>query len=168
MVQTVIAIRAARAGDEDGIARVHDSSWREAYRGIIPGRALERMIARRGPAWWGAAIRRGSRLLVLEFSEAIAGYASYGRNRVPALGYGGEIFELYLAPEYQGAGFGRRLFDSARKDLIARGCRGFVVWALADNDRAMNFYRRLGGRVVHRATEAFDEEMRARVAFGFD
>ena len=32
----------------------------------------------------------------------VVGYVSYGRNRVPALGYGGEIFELYLSPALPG------------------------------------------------------------------
>ena len=73
-------------GDEADIAAVHDAAWREAYRGVIPGRELERMIARRGPAWWRLAIARRTPLLVLDFGETVVGYVSYGRNRVPALG----------------------------------------------------------------------------------
>ena len=167
MVETVIAIRSAREKDALGIAHVHDESWREAYRGIIPGPALERMIERRGPVWWARAIRGGSRILVLEFHDTLVGYASLGRSRVPSLGYRGEIFELYLTPEHQGVGHGRRLFDSARRDLESFGCRDCVAWALADNERAVAFYRRLGGRAVRKATETFDGEARTRVAFGF-
>src|SRR5436309_15267903 len=91
MVEKVISIRNARPADAEAIAEVHDAAWRDAYRGIIPGRELERMIARRGPRWWQAAISRGSRLVVLDFGGRIAGYASYGRNRVPAMPYSGEI-----------------------------------------------------------------------------
>ncbi len=167
MVETLISIRSARPGDEEGIARVHDAAWREAYLGIIPGRELERMIQRRGPAWWRRAILGGTRLTVLDFAETIAGYASYGRNRMPALGYSGEIFELYLAPEYQGAGLGRRMFEAARSDLAAHGYLSFVVWALAGNERAVEFYSGLGGAVVRRAPERFGAEMRERIAFGF-
>ncbi len=93
---------------------------------------------------------------------------SYGRNRVPALTYSGEIFELYLAPEYQGGGFGRRLFAAAQKDLADHGYRSFLVWALADNDRALAFYAHLGGRIVRRASEKFGAETRERVACGFE
>jgi ribosomal protein S18 acetylase RimI-like enzyme len=168
MVETVISIRTARLGDEAQIAHVHDSAWRDAYQGIIPGRELERMIQRRGPAWWRQAIRGGTRLMVLDFSEKVAGYASYGRNRMPALAYSGEIFELYLAPEYQGAGLGRRMFDAARDDLAAHGYLSFVVWALAGNERALDFYRRLGGAGVRRAPERFGVDTRERVAFGFE
>ena len=168
MVETLISVRMARPGDETGIARVHDTAWRDAYRGVIPGRELERMVQRRGPAWWRQAIRAGTRLIVLDFADAIAGYASYGRNRMPALGYGGEIFELYLMPEYQGVGLGRRMFDAARADLADHGLPNFVVWALGGNDRAIDFYQRRGGVLVRRARERFGDETRERIAFGFD
>ena len=168
MVETVISVRVARLGDEDKIARVHDAAWRDAYRGIIPGRELERMVERRGPAWWRQAIRAGTRLMVLDFADTVAGYASYGRNRMPALGYGGEIFELYLASEYQGVGLGKRMFDAARADLAAHGFPTFVVWALGGNERAIEFYRRRGGTIVRRARERFGEESRERIAFGFE
>ncbi len=95
MVDTTISIRTARDGDEVSIAEVHDLAWRDAYQGVIPGRELERMIARRGPLWWRNAIARGSRLLVLDFGEKIAGYVSYGRNRVPALTYSGHVFQPF-------------------------------------------------------------------------
>jgi ribosomal protein S18 acetylase RimI-like enzyme len=167
MVEKVISIRNARPADAEAIAEVHDAAWRDAYRGIIPGRELERMIARRGPRWWQAAISRGSRLVVLDFGGRIAGYASYGRNRVPAMPYSGEIFELYLSPEFQGLGMGRRLFEAARRDLNEHGYVSTLVWALADNDRALDFYTRLGGKIIRRAEERFGDETRGRVAFGF-
>ena len=168
MTAALITIRRARPRDAPEIAGVHDVAWRDAYRGIIPGRELEKMVARRGPDWWQAAINHGSRLLVLEFDELIAGYVSYGRNRVTALPYQGEIFELYLAPEFQGVGFGQRLFDAARRDLQAFGYNSTLVWALSDNDRAIGFYKHLGGRIVRQAHERFAGEMRGRVAFGYD
>jgi ribosomal protein S18 acetylase RimI-like enzyme len=167
MIETVITIRNAREGDAEGIAAVHDAAWRGAYRGLIPGLELERMIARRGPSWWQSAIRRGSRLLVLDFDETIGGYTSYGRNRVPLLPYGGEIFELYIAPEFQGLGFGSRLFEVARKDLAEHGYPSVLVWALADNERAVQFYLKFGGRIVRQAIERFGPETRVRLAFAF-
>ena len=167
MVQTLITIRRARWTDAEEIAEVHDAAWRDAYRGLIPGRELERMISRRGPQWWMSAIERGSRLLVLDFNEAIVGYVTYGRNRVPSLPSKGEIFELYLEPEFQGLGFGRKLFEAARDDLAAHGYPNFIVWALGDNERAIGFYDHLGGKMVRCAQERFGQEERERVAFAF-
>jgi ribosomal protein S18 acetylase RimI-like enzyme len=168
MVEVLITVRRARADDAPEIADVHDAAWRDAYRGVIPGRELEKMIARRGPRWWRNAIQRGSRLVVLEFDESIAGYATYGRNRVPSLPYQGEIFELYLAPEFQGLGFGRKLFQAARRDLVDHQYPSLLVWALADNARAVRFYEGLGGKVIRRAQERFGSESRDRIAFGFE
>lgn len=153
MPDLLIDIRYARAGDAEGLCAVHDAAWREAYRGVIPALTLEAMIARRGPRWWAAAIRRGRLLAVLEVDRRLAGYVSYGRCRTRSALAEGEIDELYLAPEYQGLGFGRRLFRAARNDLKARGFRRTLVWALADNERARAFYERLGGRAAARATE---------------
>jgi ribosomal protein S18 acetylase RimI-like enzyme len=167
MSQALITIRRAIPGDAAQIAAVHDEAWREAYRGIIPGCELERLIARRGPDWWRRAVTQGSRLLVLSLHGTVGGYVSYGRNRTYSLDYDGEIFELYLAPEYQGLGFGARLFRAGRLDLAANGLETMVVWTLADNSRAIDFYRRRGGVEVRRANEHFGGEKLGRLAFGF-
>jgi len=167
MVKTAFSIRHARPSDAEAITRVHDASWRDAYRGVIPGAELERMVARRGPRWWQSAIARGTGLLVLDFDNKLVGYSTYGRNRVPSMPYSGEIFEIYLMPECQGLGFGRRLFNAARHELAEHGYLSTIVWALADNEKALGFYRRLGGLPIRRAEERFGDDMLARVAFGF-
>ncbi|MFC0219461.1 ribosomal protein S18 acetylase RimI-like enzyme [Pseudochelatococcus lubricantis] len=146
MNEVVINIRAARPSDATALAAVHDVSWREAYRGIIPGVALERMIAYRGPGWWQKSIARTRSLIVLDIGERIAGYASFGASRSFSLPQQGEISELYLDPVFQGLGLGTQLFATARRELAMQRRRGLVVWALQDNERAARFYERLGGR----------------------
>ena len=128
---------------------------------------LAKLISRRGPAWWESAIRKGSRVALLVFGDRVAGYANYGRNRARSLTYDGEIYELYLRPEFQGLGFGRRLFTSARRDLAQSGLRSLVVWALSDNDPAVEFYRALGGRAIARSSERFGAKTLDKVAFGW-
>jgi ribosomal protein S18 acetylase RimI-like enzyme len=167
MSTVLIDIRRARSADAPGLAEAHDEAWRTAYRGLIPGTELEKLVTRRGPAWWEAAIRRGSRVALLTFGDAIAGYANYGRNRARSLPYAGEIYELYLRPEYQGLGFGRRLFNASKRDLTQMGQPSLVVWALSDNDSAVHFYRALGGRAIARSTERFGEKVLDKVAFGW-
>ena len=146
MVETVISIRNARLGDEAGIARVHDEAWREAYRGVIPGRELERMIIRRGPAWWRRAISRGH--------AADRPRLRRGRRRLRQLWAQSHALARFRRRDFRalcrarisGAGLGRRMFEAAQRDLSAHGYASFVVWALAGNDRGLEFYRRLGGR----------------------
>lgn len=167
MSTVLIDIRRARPEDAVALAEAHDEAWRTAYLGLIPGPELDKLVARRGPSWWDSAIRRGSRISLLVFGDEIAGYANYGRNRAKSLPYGGEVYELYLRPEYQGLGFGQKLFAMAKRDLAQVGHTGLVVWALSDNDAAIGFYRALGGRAVARSTERFGAKVLDKVAFAW-
>ena len=168
MSTVLIEIRRAKPCDAVAIAETHDEAWRAAYQGVIPGLELDKLITRRGPEWWDSAIRKGSRIALLGFGNNIAGYANYGRNRARSLYYDGEIYELYLRPEFQGVGFGRRLFSAARRDLGQSGMKSLVVWALSDNDPAVEFYRALGGRAVARSSERFGTRVLDKVAYGWN
>src|SRR2546422_6345213 len=167
MSTTLIEVRRAKPSDATAIAATHDEAWRTAYQGVIPGPELDKLINRRGPTWWDGAIRRGSRIAILVFGDRVAGYANYGRNRARSLFYDGEIYEIYLRPEFQGLGFGRRLFTAARRDLAQSGLKSLVVWALSDNDPAVEFYRALGGRAVARSSEKFGAKTLDKVAFAW-
>jgi len=167
MSTTLIEIRRAKPTDATAVAETHDEAWRTAYRGIIPGSELEKLISRRGPVWWESAIRKGSRIALLAFGDRVAGYANYGRNRARSLFYDGEIYEIYLRPEFQGLGFGRRLFTAARRDLAQSGLKSLVIWALSDNEPAVEFYRALGGKAVARSSERFGDRVLDKVAFAW-
>ena len=168
MSTTLLEVRRAKPSDAMAIASTHDEAWRAAYQGIIPGPELEKLVNRRGPDWWASAIRKGSRIAILVFGDTVAGYANYGRNRARSLYYDGEVYELYLRPEFQGLGFGRKLFSAARRDLIQSGLQSLVVWALSDNEPAVAFYRTLGGKAVARSSERFGTKVLDKVAYAWN
>ncbi|WP_306119004.1 MULTISPECIES: GNAT family N-acetyltransferase [unclassified Roseitalea] len=161
-------IRPAQPRDAIEIADVHAAAWQNAYAGIIPYRALRAMIGRRDHRWWQRAIRRGTSMLVIDLDGTIGGYVTFGLNRARALPQDGEVYELYLRPEYQGVGFGSRLFRTAANRLSSHGCKGLVVWALEDNATAIDFYRGRGGRPVAEGAEVFDGQRLRKTAFVWD
>ena len=48
MSTVLIEIRRAKSSDAAALAATHDEAWRTAYRGIIPGPELDKLINRRG------------------------------------------------------------------------------------------------------------------------
>jgi GNAT superfamily N-acetyltransferase len=160
-----IEIRHAEPQDAEAIAEAHRAAWSHAYTGILPHKSLRQMLERRNVAWWRRAIRGSTSILVLDVGGTIAGYATLGLNRARSLPQEGEIYELYLRPEYQGVGLGKRLFTEARQLLASLGCKGMAIWCLEDNYPSVDFYRFQGGRDVAEGHETFDGKTLKKVAF---
>lgn len=166
MGHETVQIREGTRSDAQDVARVHEEAWRSTYQGIIPHLHLEKIIAHRGPAWWERTLKRpGSGMLLLTFNGSVQGYASFGAARVATSAKTGEIFELYLAPVFQGMGFGKRLFLAARGALQKQDRSRLLVWALAENEPACAFYGRLGGKPSVTAPEHYGNVTLNRVAF---
>jgi GNAT superfamily N-acetyltransferase len=165
MNSLTLDIRPASMNDACQIADVHSIAWQQTYEGLIPYTSLRKMIARRHDGWWRRAIERRVSVMVVDMGGLVAGYCTYGLNRAHALGQEGEIYELYIRPEYQGIGIGTRLFESARYNLRDHGCNGLVVWALEENTLAMQFYANHGGRDVAQGYETFEGRRLRKVAF---
>ena len=162
-----VAVRKAKVSDSEALAKIYAESWRQAYRGIIPHSHLECMIRRRGVQAWRESVRTEGHLLVLEAAGVIAGYATCGAARHGGR-HKGEIYEIYLAPHYQGLGLGEYLFEGCRHQLDQRRLNGLIVWALTDNTLAADFYYRRGGRPVARSTERFGKTVLSKTGYGFD
>ena len=97
---------------------------------------------------------RGFRALVLECDERSPATRRSGAAAMPGRPRG-EIYELYLRPECQGCGLGRRLFTEARRELAPHGLDRLMVWALAENEIACRFYRAMGGIEAGRSQDRF-------------
>ena len=54
-----------------------------------------------------------------------------------------------------------------RAERAQSGIRSLVVWALSDNESAVEFYRALGGRAVARSCEKFGEKTLDKVAYAW-
>jgi GNAT superfamily N-acetyltransferase len=164
--QSDVVVRSAKVSDAARLAVVFRESWSNAYAGIIPHQSLETIMRRRDAAWWKAQIRSGETILVLVVAGKIGGYATVGITRGRST-YQGEIYELYLAPIYQGLGFGELLFEACRYRLDSRKLKGLIVWALAENASALGFYERRGGRTVGRVSERFGRSRLEKIGIGW-
>jgi len=160
-------IRRGKLADAAALSEIFRSTWRQAYLGIIPHLHLESMIQRRNAEWWHATIRSGQGVLVVQVGANIAGYATLGTARVRGA-HEGEIYEIYVMPTHQGLGFGEHLFEACRHHLDTQQLSGLIVWALADNEIATEFYWRRGGRPAGLGFERFGNKKLKKIAFAWD
>ncbi|MEQ9076839.1 MAG: GNAT family N-acetyltransferase [Sandaracinaceae bacterium] len=142
-------MRAAHGGDADALARVHLESWRWAYTGLLPESYLARLREDELAARWWRRLAAGEMeesIRVLELDGRVRGFVTFGplREEPSWLGYAGEIYMLYLAPDLVGRGLGNELLASALSELARHRCHWSVVWVLSKNERARRFYERAG------------------------
>ncbi len=144
-------IRPARASDAAGIARVYVDTWRDTYAGLIPVPALVGLSHRRLTQIWAEELARpaSGQVVVIanDVASGIVGFGSCGKMRGDALPYKGEVFTLYVLPDFQGDGIGRRMLGRLFATLSARGMNSAVIWVLAANP-ARFFYQTMGGKLT--------------------
>src|SRR3954451_16854776 len=145
---SAITIRAARPGDARRIARLDVETWRAAYAGILTTQFLVGLSAQRREVGWATVIEREPHdvRVAVDGEGEIVGFGSCGRNRDSAE-HAGEVFTLYVAPDWQNQGIGRALLLALFGRLVAQGCASAIIWVLRANPGRF-FYRRLGGRGI--------------------
>lgn len=148
-------IRPAVEADVPAIARVDVETWRATYAGMLPDHLLLGLSERQRATAWSRFIahRPGDSLIAVEPGQGVVGFGSCGLQRNPDLPYAGEIFTLYVTPDFQGRNIGRQLLLSLFARLVRVGRNSTVIWVLKDNP-ARFFYERLGGRLA--ATRRFE------------
>lgn len=144
-------IREATVADCPAIAKVHVRSWRESFAGIVPQSFLDKMsVERRAKAFERRFPDSSYRMYVAETpQQGIVGFADFGESREIIAGYEGELYAIYLLPEFQRRGIGERLFHEGVKFLVESGRNSMYLLAL-EASPYRSFYEKMGGRVVGR------------------
>jgi ribosomal protein S18 acetylase RimI-like enzyme len=97
-------------------------------------------------AVWRESIAKGTpEVLVAKAEDRLVGWVAFGPSRdedVPA--QTGEVWAIYVAPSHWSLGVGRLLWLRARERLATQGYKSVSVWVLAENTRAIKFYRAAG------------------------
>ena len=157
----MIRVRRAARDDAAAIGRVHVETWQATYAGLLPDAMLVAMSDVRQSAWWSQLLAdpgeaRG--VCVADDQEAgVVGFGSCGPVRDPPEGLPegldgrelkvGEVYTLYVEPDFQNLGLGRKLLGALFRQLQADRCDTAILWMLAENPTRF-FYEGLGGERV--------------------
>ena len=137
-----IIIKPMETEDEvRGKAFVHWKCWQVTYPGLVSQTYLEKFTLEvseeRAKAW-------RDNILVAKDGYRVIGFVGYGHHG-PEDPDTGEVYALYVLPEYQGMGVGRQLLDAALDKLSAFPL--LCLWAVKGNERAIRFYEKNGFRL---------------------
>jgi GNAT superfamily N-acetyltransferase len=145
-------IRQARIQDARDIGRIEVDTWRETYAGMLPDKVLLGMSVDRQAAFWTNELWLGANdvRVVEDRRHGVVAFGQCGPQRNPKLGFGGEVYTLYVHPEAQGSGIGRQLLMALFSRLVEQGHDSALVWVVRANP-ARFFYEHVGGKLsLHR------------------
>ena len=124
-----------------GKAFVHWKCWQTTYPGLVSQEYLDKLTLANCEE---KAFRWRDNILVAKEGDRVIGFVGYGTHG-PEDPDAGEVFALYVLPEYHGTGVGQRLMDEAMEKLSA--CMHLCLWAVKGNGRAIRFYEKNGFRL---------------------
>lgn len=146
-----VVIRRATVADAGVIAAVRIDSWRTTYRGIIPDDYLDGMKIEDSAAIWSrilSATSNAANVFVAEVDGEVLGFAAGMTLKEAKLGFDSELTAIYLESSVQRAGIGRKLVAHVAAALASAGANNMLVWVLADNRPARQFYEMLGAELL--------------------
>lgn len=184
-----MTVREATPMDAAAIARIHVETWQAAYAGLVPDAYLAGMSVERHERFWRELTGRPKGEIVLVATDddlgdgdgvgggetgkgggALVGFGSCGRARDPSAGadapFRGEIYTLYVHPDFQDRGYGRALMIGLIEELAAKGFTSAGLWMLAGNQTRF-FYERMGGQAVAEREERFAGVWLPEVAYAW-
>jgi len=148
-------IRAMRPDDLSAIARVNVDAFVKTQRGFIPDNFISDLSYNGAEARFKRMLSKTERLstiFVAEDAGSVIGYAMCGLSRETVLPYKGELYGIYILPEYHGTGVGRRLMISTVRYLIEQGAASMLVVVFTDNIAGRKFYEALSGQWIKERT----------------
>lgn len=81
--------------------------------------------------------------------------------------YAGELYGIYIMPQYHRSGIGRKFMQSVTDELVQTGVPSMYIWVLKENTRARRFYESPGGQFLLECTIALGDAAVAEVGYGW-
>ena len=138
-------IRKALFEDAYERAECHVSSWRSAYRGIVPDEVLDNLSAEEIAEKFKKELElKAYSYYCAAYDGKIIGHFNIGKCQDEDKLNAGEVRGIYLTEEFWDKGYGKRMMNAAITSLKHMGYNEVVLWALEENNRARHFYERYG------------------------
>ncbi len=143
----MIEIRNASAADIPTIQELAEKTWWVGYAPILKEEQISYMLKTIYSAdAMRKSMREGSQEYLMLFEDNVPkGFASYGAWADDKNSW--KIHKLYILPECQGRGMGRKLIDEVRARAVSASIAAIVL-NVNRNNPAFHFYLRYGFTVL--------------------
>ena len=153
----MVEIRSATEQDAEAIASLHARVWRATYHALAPASAMAALTTQARLVRWRALLHdpaAGQITPVADGGDTLAGFGQLAPSALEVFEGRHEIKFLYVGEAHRARGIGRRLMTALAGAAIDQDARGVALGVVDGNDRAIEFYRHLGGRHIGRYTDA--------------
>ncbi|MGI9493761.1 MAG: GNAT family N-acetyltransferase [Geminicoccaceae bacterium] len=133
-------IRDAVSSEFQELAWLQIRSWRDVYRGVMADWYLDDEIEKDLLTRWADLQPEGDDLILVADDGDIKGFVTIWCQPDPF------IDNLHVEPGLRSKGIGSMLMQKTAARLIETGYDAVYLYVAAENQRAMAFYRKLGGR----------------------
>jgi len=164
-----ITYREARLVDCETVARVLVRSWRESFADLVPQSVMDRItVESRIDAFEKRFQTDSYRMFVAEVADlGIIGFADCGQPREKIDTYQAELYAIFLLPEFQGTGVGRRLFSMCVEAVVKSGKSSMYLLAF-EASPYRSFYDKMGGKLVRKRPVEIEGMTFDAVVYGWE
>ncbi|MGQ3052246.1 MAG: GNAT family N-acetyltransferase [Roseateles sp.] len=146
-----VTLRLLLDSDADDVAALHATSWRSAYRGIVPDAFLDQEVFAERRAVWrerlqGPATAPAFGIVAEDAAGQMVGFAYVLPGHDPVCGT--LVDNLHVHPDLKGGGIGRRLLQAVVRELGPAHTQPLHLWVLDQNEAAKRFYARMGAEFI--------------------
>jgi GNAT superfamily N-acetyltransferase len=163
-------IRRAVPQDALRIAEVRVESWQQTYKGLIPDSYLSAMRVEDSALIWERVLEASSDAActyVLEVNGDICGFASGITLADSKYGFDAELTGVYVLPQVQRNGVGRRLVSKVAATLAQAGATSLLTWVLAEHRGGREFFEAIGAEQKFEKLFDWDEFELKEVGYGW-
>lgn len=136
-------VRQATIKDRDPICAIHLESWQASYRYDVSPDAWKTVFPVEMKRKWAARTFRYPELILVAEEHQLIGFIFALLDRDTPF-----IDNLHVRPGLQSRGTGTLLLEAAFTELRLKGYETATLDVLETNQRALDFYVRLGGRDI--------------------
>lgn len=160
-------IRKNELRDQEQMARIKVDGWQSAYDKIVSSRYLKKLNYKTQTERYIQSFEEYKDLVfVADRNSEILGYSCFHYNEDDK--YDSELISLYIKNGETGKGIGTALFRETVKELLNQGKKNMIVWCFKDNDKAIRFYEKLGGKNIETKIVKIGEDFYEEYGFYFD